>query len=284
MRELPDQVDFLERSSDGRTRRGQREGEEEPPWPKAPTKRVRPAKQVMAALLPVRLVRLSHNGKDWDLNRGGDTQMLNEYRKRRLQSPVAKRSHYVTTRELKHKMRRWPPFSLRLHRKNVNREPPVFLYVTGRKSFSVDAKEAAVLREYLARWGGTILGDSPGGEFPRSFVEMVSAVLGGPARWVSVPADDDVFRTPYNLTGNPPLYHHDGFVMKGIGRGGRWVVLWHPGQMNRVWKVGHSGCSPETAEAAYQLGVNLIHYCSVQLADFHRLPTGSRAFEKRGGT
>jgi len=46
----------------------------------------------------------------------------------------------------------------------------------------------------------------------------------------------------------------------GMKHKGRWIIFYHPGDLNDAWKTGHSGLRPELAKAAYQLGVNLIYY------------------------
>ena len=40
----------------------------------------------------------------------------------------------------------------------------------------------------------------------------------------------------------------------------RWVVFYHPGDINDAWKDGHSGAAPQVADQAYKLGVNVIYY------------------------
>jgi len=46
----------------------------------------------------------------------------------------------------------------------------------------------------------------------------------------------------------------------GVRHNGRWVVFYHPGDVNDAWKTGHSGLSPDKAKAAYNLGVNVLYY------------------------
>ena len=41
---------------------------------------------------------------------------------------------------------------------------------------------------------------------------------------------------------------------------GRWLVYYHPGDVNDAWKDGHSGASAEVADQAYKLGVNVMFY------------------------
>jgi hypothetical protein len=46
----------------------------------------------------------------------------------------------------------------------------------------------------------------------------------------------------------------------GIKYRNRWAVFYFPGDMNDAWKTGHSGIDPVLAEAAVQLGVNVVYY------------------------
>ncbi len=41
---------------------------------------------------------------------------------------------------------------------------------------------------------------------------------------------------------------------------GRWVVFYHPGDLNDAWRDGHNDVAPQVAEQAYRLGVNVIYY------------------------
>jgi hypothetical protein len=66
---------------------------------------------------------------------------------------------------------------------------------------------------------------------------------------------------PYTFAnGAPPLWHHGGMRALGIKHKGRWVVFYHPGDINDAWKTGHSGISPELARGAFQMGINIIYY------------------------
>jgi hypothetical protein len=73
--------------------------------------------------------------------------------------------------------------------------------------------------------------------------------------------DDPIYQMPNVFAdGAPPLWHHGGSQALGIKRGRRWVVYYHPGDMNDAWKIGHSGMSPELTRRAYQLGINIVYH------------------------
>lgn len=206
----------------------------------------------------VRFTRLQHNGADWNRNvdLGADRLMLQEFHVRSEGIPVARRTESVTISQLRHfPMKGAPPF----------------IYVTGRKPFGVSAEEARYLREYLLEKGGLIIGDSPGDSFASCFWTMIARVLGGQARWTEIPNDDEVFRRPcYLPNGAPPLWHHDGRRAKGIKVNGRWVVFYHPGDLGDAWRLGNSGAEPDSVEAAYDTGTNVIYYALRHYIRFHR--------------
>jgi uncharacterized membrane protein YgcG len=205
----------------------------------------------------VRFIRLQHNGGDWDRNMdlSGDFQLLREFFKR-TNIPIARKTEFVTIDQLS----RFP-----------KKQSPPFVYITGRQWFEISAKEAYILKEYLLKRGGFILGDSPGENFGRCFRAMISRVLGSQARWVDIPDDDEIYTCYFMLpTGAPPLWHHDGYRGLGIKIQGRWVVYYHPGDMGDAWKIGHSGAGPEAVENAYRMGTNLIHYSFTHYIDFHK--------------
>jgi len=206
----------------------------------------------------VRFTRLQHNGADWNRNvdLGADRLMLQEFHVRSEGIPVARKTESVTISQLRH----FP-----------KKGAPPFIYVTGRRPFSVTAEEARYLREYLLEKGGLIIGDSPGDSFTSCFRTAIARVLGGLARWTEIPNDDEIFRRPcYLPNGAPPLWHHDGRRAKGIRVKGRWVVFYHPGDLGDAWKVGNSGAEPDSVEAAYDTGTNVIYYALRHYIRFHR--------------
>jgi len=77
--------------------------------------------------------------------------------------------------------------------------------------------------------------------------------------------DDPIFRLPYVFAnGAPPLWHHGGYRAKGIKHKGRWIVFYHPGDLNDAWKTGHSGAKPKVAESSMHMAVNVIYYAATQ--------------------
>ena len=102
--------------------------------------------------------------------------------------------------------------------------------------------------------------DNGGGSFDSAVKNMLRKVFPG-LPLVDVPNDDPIYQRPYAFPdGAPPFWHHAGYRAKGIRDDGRWLVYYHPGDVNDAWKDGHSGASAEVADQAYKLGVNVMFY------------------------
>jgi hypothetical protein len=136
---------------------------------------------------------------------------------------------------------------------------PPFVYMTGSGGIRVSSRELKVFREYLLD-GGMLFADCGSHHWDRSFRGFVRSLF--PSKRLVVIADDDpIFQMPYAFpNGAPPLWHHGGMRALGIKHKGRWVVFYHPGDINDAWKTGHSGLRPELAKGAFQMGVNIIYY------------------------
>ncbi|NQT91571.1 MAG: DUF4159 domain-containing protein, partial [Lentisphaerae bacterium] len=126
-----------------------------------------------------------------------------------------------------------------------------------------------VLRRFLLN-GSLLFGDAGSAQFHGSFVGLSRQLF--PESPMRVIADDDpIFLLPFQFpNGAPPLWHHGGTRAMGVKHGGRWVVFYHPGDVNDAWKTGHSGMDPELAQQAYHLGVNIVYYSFMRYFDATR--------------
>jgi hypothetical protein len=194
----------------------------------------------------VRFIRLRYDGGDWDqdMGRGADYNLLIRFNQF-TGLPIARETE---SREIE----RLPLFPKK-------RSPP-FVFMTGRGNINISSREAKILREYCEREGGMMFIDNGGGHFGSSVRRMLSRVF--PAKnLVDIANDDPIYQAPFVFPdGAPPFWHHDGNRALGIRHEGRWVVFYHPGDINDAWKDGHSGASPQVADQAYKLGVNIIYY------------------------
>jgi hypothetical protein len=50
----------------------------------------------------------------------------------------------------------------------------------------------------------------------------------------------------------------------GVKHRDRWVVFYHPGDMNDAWKTGRSDLAPELAQQSLDLGINIVFYSFTQ--------------------
>jgi len=196
---------------------------------------------------PIRFIRMEYDGRDWDdgmdPKTNADVNFLQEFR-RLTGFKVARRSE-------SHRIRL-------LTRYDKGFAPP-FVYMTGSGSVRASERELTILREYLLD-GGMLFADAGSGAWDNSFRGFAKRLF--PSKRLVVIADDDpIFQMPYAFPdGAPPLWHHGGLRALGIKHKGRWVVFYHPGDVNDAWKTGHSGLRPELAKGAFQMGVNIVYY------------------------
>ncbi len=203
----------------------------------------------------VRFIRLRYDGGDWDqdMGRGADYNLLIRFNQF-TGLPIARETE---SREID----RLPLFPKK-------RSPP-FVFITGRGNINISSREAKILREYCEREGGMLFIDNGGGHFGPSVRRMLARVFPG-KNLVDIANDDPIYQAPFVFPdGAPPFWHHDGNRALGIRHEGRWVVFYHPGDINDAWKDGHSGAAPQVADQAYKLGVNIIYYAFNQYYKRH---------------
>ena len=194
----------------------------------------------------IRFIRLKYRGGDWDqdMGKGADYNLLIKF-KQWTGMKIAKDTEFREIEGLKH-------FAHKLS--------PPFVFLTGMGGISVSDKEAKIMRDYCLVEGGMLFIDNGGGYFDGSVKSLLRKVFPGRSL-VDIPNDDPIYQRPYIFPdGAPPFWHHAGYRAKGIRDEGRWVVFYHPGDVNDAWKDDHSGASAEVADQAYKLGVNVMFY------------------------
>ena len=207
----------------------------------------------------VRFIRLEYDGDDWDdgmdsLTRA-DRNFLDRFRELSGGMKVARYSESHPTRLL---------------RKYPKGEAPPFVYITGSGRIGMKDRDVRILRNYLLG-GGLLFADAGSPQWDASFRSFCERRL-FPGNPLLVIADDDpIFQLPFTFpNGSPPLWHHGGRKGLGVKYKGRWVVFYHPGDLNDAWKIGNSGIDPELAESAFQLGVNVVYYSFIQYIEATR--------------
>jgi hypothetical protein len=197
----------------------------------------------------VRLIRLEYNGSEWDDGMDAvtraDMNFLDRFRELSGGMKTASHSeshpiHYLK----KYPKGFWPPF----------------VFMTGDNSIDgVSRSDIKILRDYLLG-GGMLFADCGGPRWDRAFRGFIQQVF--PDNPLIAIADDDpIFQIPFGFQhGAPPLWHHGGNQAMGVKYKGRWCVFYHPGDMNDAWKTGHMGIDKAMADAAYQLGINIVYH------------------------
>lgn len=197
---------------------------------------------------PVRFVRLEYRGSEWDDgmgSEGADRAFLDRF------EDV---TGFKTARSSE---------AIRIHQlDNFDKGfAPPFVYMTGDRDIGgVSSGERQVLREYLLD-GGMLFADAGGRRWDREFRGFIKSVL--PDKGLKVIADDDpIFRYPYQFPdGAPPVWAHGGRRALGMKHKGRWIVFYHPGDINDAWKGTQiSGLSRHETQGAFEMGLNIIYY------------------------
>ena len=205
----------------------------------------------------VRFIRLEYSGPGWDdgmdeVSRA-DINFLQDFQK-------------VTGFKVAPRSESHPIGMLRKYRKGY---APPFVYMTGANDINVTAGDMRVLRDYLYG-GGMLIADCGSPNFDYHFRNFIRNVLPGESL-VVISDDDPLYQLPFPFpNGAPPLWHHGGMKAMGVKRDDRWIVFYHPGDMNDAWKTGHSGMDPQLAKASEQLGINLVYYAFTRYLELTR--------------
>ena len=202
----------------------------------------------------IRFIRLKYKGGDWDqdMGKGADYNLLLKFHAW-TGMKIAKDTEFREIERLKF----FP-----------KKKAPPFVFLTGRGNINVSDKEVKILRDYCLVEGGMLFIDNGGGHFDSSVRNLLRRVFPG-RPLVDISNDDSIYQRPYVFPdGAPPFWHHAGYRAMGVRDEGRWVVFYHPGDINDAWKDDHSGASAEVADQAYKLGVNVLFYAFNQY--YHR--------------
>ena len=197
----------------------------------------------------IRFIRLDHGGQGWDdgmHQTGADINFLR---------------HFAGVTGFKKIARKGESHSIAMLAKYPKDGFPPFVYMTGNHSMGrVGSSDIKALREYCLG-GGMLIGDAGSSQFHNSFTHFMRQVF--PDKQMLAIADDDIiYQLPYSFPeGAPAFWHHGGRRALGIKHEGRWVVFYHPGDMNDAWKLqGYTDVTPEMRDSAMNLGVNLVRY------------------------
>jgi hypothetical protein len=195
----------------------------------------------------VRFIRLKYHGQGWDDGMDEVSRAdINFLAKFKSLTPFK-----VATEGESH--------PIRLLRKYDPGYAPPFVYMTGSGGIDVSSKDMKILREYL-HGGGMLFADCGSRQWDGAFRNFIRQVLPGQPLQ-TIPDDDILFQLPFGFqNGPPPLWHHGGYSSMGVKHNGRWVVFYHPGDVNDAWKENRSGMREDLAEGAMEIGVNVIYY------------------------
>jgi len=197
----------------------------------------------------IRFIRLNHGGAGWD---DGMKKTLADKNFMREFQRVTRFKNVRKTGEAH------PIGHLDLYPKDGF---PPFVYMTGNGRMGrVSNNDIKVLQAYCMK-GGMLIGDAGSGHFDRDFRNLMSRVFPN-KRLIDIADDDRIYQLPFNFpNGAPEFWHHGGRRAMGIKHNNRWMVFYHPGDMNDAWKSSsYSKVSPEMRRNAYNLGINIVFY------------------------
>ena len=197
----------------------------------------------------IRFIRLQHDGQGWDDGMratNADVNLLQHFAKSTGIDQVASKSE---------------SHRIGLLAKYPRDGFPPFVFLTGNhKMGRISQKDMKVLREYCLG-GGLLIADAGSPQFHQSFIHLMRMVFPG-KKMLDIADDDTLYQKPFAFPdGAPAFWGHGGRRALGIKHEGRWVVFYHPGDMNDAWKnEGYTDVTPEMKESALNLGVNLLLY------------------------
>ena len=197
----------------------------------------------------VRFIRLEHSGAGWDdgmVEGAADSNFLRF---------IAKSTPF------KRVARKGESHSIALLRKYPKDGFPPFVYLTGNGNMGrVSKNDQKILRDYCMG-GGMLIADAGSPQFHRSFLNFMRQVFEDKPL-IDIADDDMIFQAPYRFpNGAPGIFAHGGSRALGVKHDGRWIVFYHPGDMNDAWKSeGYFDGDPEVKDAALRLGINIMSH------------------------
>jgi len=203
----------------------------------------------------IRFIRLEHSGQGWDDGMNQTNADINFLRA------------FAQATGFKKIANKGESHSIALLNKYPDDGFPPFVYLTGDSLGRTSSSDIQTVREYCLK-GGMLIADAGSAGFHRSFVHFMRQVF--PDKPLVDIADDDmIYQLPYAFpNGAPAFWAHGGRRGLGVKHEGRWVVYYHPGDMNDAWKnQEYSKVTPDMRDAAMKLGVNLIYYAFNQWDD-----------------
>jgi Domain of unknown function (DUF4159) len=201
----------------------------------------------------IRLIRLDHGGDGWDDGMNESAADINFLR------------YFASATGLSKIAGKGESHSISLLAKYPRDGFPPFVFLTGNGDMGrISSDDIRILREYCIG-GGMLIADAGSARFHQSFTRLMNQVF--PDKPLLDIADDDMlYQIPFSFpNGAPAFWHHGGRRPLGVKHEGRWIVFYHPGDMNDAWKSqGFTDVTPEMRDAALNLGVNLVYYAFTQ--------------------
>ena len=214
-----------------------------------------PAKDGATAFMPekVGFTRLKYDGDAWD-----DGMMKHQAAEQNLLDFIGKNAGVATDKP--------QVVSLGELRRFTPANAPALVYLTGSGDIRIGKDDAALLRDFLVKNNATLLADCGNPKWDASF-KAFAKLLFPDQPLQPIPVQDPLCQQPCLFPDGPPaLWHHGGSKVQGVKLQDRWVVVYHPGDLNDAWKTGNSGLDEGTARRAFEFGWNVLYYAAARRA------------------
>jgi hypothetical protein len=201
---------------------------------------------------PIRFIRIKHRGYKWndgmDASTGNADLNFMTWLEKEINLPnfkVAPRSEAMTISQIYNNF-------------EEGYRPP-FVYLTGDGRFSFSGSERKVLRKLLLE-GTMLFADAGSPDFHRSFTSEMRQVFRDKPL-VDIGDEDTIMTIPKRFRhGLKANQWHGPSKAMGIRHEKRWIVFYHPGDANDLWKDEASRVQRDIRLNAYDIGYNLVWY------------------------
>ena len=211
---------------------------------------------------PVMFVRIKHKGFKWndgmDAKTGNADLNFMTWLERQINLP-----HVKTDKKGK-------AFTIsQLYNSFEEGYRPPFVYLTGDRGFSFSGKERKTLRKLLLE-GTLLFADAGSPDFHASFVREMRSVFSDKSL-VSINDEDPIMRIPKRFThGLKSNQWHGPSQAMGIKHQKRWIVFYHPGDANDMWKDDAVHVEDSVRYNAFDIGYNIVWYSFTRYLEVNR--------------
>jgi hypothetical protein len=193
----------------------------------------------------MQFVVVNHGGAQWDQVMPVSAPALLSALRTRIGVPTASRPIAVKIADL-------------AAQKNPAEQPPIIYMSFDGSGYRFSSEDVRWLAKYTATFGGMILVDDISGGRPHA--ESLARLVFPGKPLVAIPKDDPLFRSRIQMAEQDrALTAHGGQSILGVKDQGRWVMVYHPGDLVDGWRRAYGD---RWQESAFQFGINAWDYAT----------------------